>query len=217
MNFFVRSTFVSKYRISAGFVLSDEPVNQTLFSASKSNVLTNGDVFDGYVWVNTDLESGSLAEVDFGADYTFPISDDFAGGKLGGYVELAHWEYPDGRLGDNDKGLITKLNYSGPVDVCLKMTQLLTSGCGREFNLNICKPFTLYESDNGTTIALAPMVSTSYLDNFFADGFSNVQYGADLFVKNGNTSFDIFLRQQEGLQDGFEDGIVVGAGFSYSF
>ena len=97
------------------------------------------------------------------------------------------------------------------------MTQLLTSGCGREFNLNICKPFTLYESDNGTTIALAPMVSTSYLDNFFADGFSNVQYGTDLFVKNGNTSFDIFLRQQEGLQDGFEDGIVVGAGFSYSF
>ena len=110
LNFFVKSTFVSKYRISAGFVLSDEPVNQTLFSVSKSNVFMENDVLDGYIWENTDLESGSLAEADFGADYTFPISDDFVGGKLGGYVELAHWEYPDGRLGDNDKGLITKLN-----------------------------------------------------------------------------------------------------------
>lgn len=214
---FVKNTLASRYHTTTGFIMSEGPVNQTLVSLSKPNVLMEGDVLDGYVWSNLDLKTGTLSEVDFGIDYTFPIAENVLGGKLTGYAELAHWEYPDGRLGDNDKTLIGKLTYDGPITASVKATQLLTSGRGRSYDFAVSKPFELFKNDD-TSLTLTPIVSTAYLDDFYDfNGFSNVQAGADLSLKRGNLSLDAYIRQQEGLQEGFQDQTLFGIGVSFSF
>lgn len=214
---FVKNTVASRYHTVTGFIMSDGPVNQSLVSLSKPNVFMEGDVLDGYVWSNLDLKTGTLSEVDFGIDYTFPIADKFLGGKLTGYAELAHWEYPDGRLGDNDKTLIGKLTYEGPLIASVKATQLLTSGRGRSYELALSKPFELFKN-NDTSLTLTPIVSTAYLGDFYdSNGISNVQAGADLSLKHENMSFDAYIRQQEGLQEGFQDQTLFGIGVSFSF
>lgn len=214
---FVKNTVASRYHTVTGFIMSDGPVNQTLVSLSKPNVFLEGDVLDGYIWSNLDLKTGTVSEIDLGIDYTFPIAENFLGGKLTGYAELAHWEYPDGRLGDNDKTLIGKLTYDGPITASVKATQLLTSGRGRSYELALSKPLELFNSE-GTSITLTPIVSTAYLDDFYDfNGISNVQAGVDLSVKRDNMSFDAYIRQQEGLQKAFEDQTLFGIGVSFSF
>lgn len=215
---FVKSTFATKYRVAGGFTMGEGPVNQSLVAVSKPNILMEGDNAEAYIWSNFDFDTSSFSEVDVGIDYSFPIAEKFLGGKLGGYFELAHWEYPDGALGDNDKGLIGKLNYEGPINATLKGTQMFTSGQGRELDLIISKPISLGETREGTKFTLTPTVSTAYLDNFFGyRGITNVQYGADFSIKEGNKSLEFFVRQQEGFQAGMEDGPVAGFGISIGF
>lgn len=218
LSLFVKNTVASRYHTVTGFVMSEGPVNQSLVSLSKPNVFMKGDVLDGYVWSNLDLKTNTVSEIDFGIDYTFPIAENVLGGKLTGYTELAHWEYPDSRLGDNDKALSGKLSYEGPVSASIKATQLLTSGRGRSYELALSKPFELGKLDDKTSITLTPVISTAHLDDFYDfNGFSNVQAGVDFSLKRGNLSLDAYIRQQEGLQDGFEDRTLFGIGVSFSF
>ena len=113
------------------------------------NVFNKGDSLEVYGWGNLDLEQGSFAEHDIAIDYTFPIVDEakFLGGNLTGYVELAHWEFTDGRLGENVKGLIGKITYDGPISASLKATQFLNAGGGQELDFTLSKAFDLGKTE----------------------------------------------------------------------
>ncbi len=217
LNIFIKNTLSSEYRAS-GFAMSDGPVNQSLVSISRPNVLMKDDLAEIYGWSNFDLKTGTFSEIDAGVTYSFPLLEDFLGGKLSGYGEAFIWEYPDGRFGDNDKGLIGKIVYSGPFNASIKATQLLTSNQGRLYELNVSKGFELAKMENGNTISLTPQITAGTMDNFYGfNGPAFVNYGATLGFQKGNIGLEVFLTQQEGLQDGFEDGLLGGLGFSISF
>lgn len=221
LSVFMNTGIHSKYRVDGGFALSEGAVNQSIFDVSMADALGEGTRIGAYVWENFDFNTNGFTELDVGGYVSFPIAERFAGGKLGGDLELAVWDFgnfADGTLGPSQSvGLMSRLNYSGLVDLTIELTQMLSDGCGREYDLIASKPFDLGKFGD-FDLAITPQASVSYLENFFGvDGLSNIQYGAGLSATRGNFSIEGYIEQQEPFKDDFESGPVFGARMRFGF
>jgi len=218
---YMSTGFHSKYRVDGGFTLSDGVVNQSIVDVSKSDVLGKGTTLGGYVWQNFDFKTRGISELDIAGYVNFPLRDNFLGGKLGGALELALWDFgniANGSITQNQAvGLMGRLNYSGPIDATFELTQMLSDGRGREYDLILSKSFDLGKVGD-VTINATPNFSVSYLDDFFGiTGLSNVQYGLSVGANKGNFSLEAYVEQQEALLNVFESGPVFGIKASLGF
>lgn len=209
----------SKYRVSGGGVLSDDPAIQSYLGLTFKDNLVAGDSITPYIWGSLNANSGKFTEADYGVNYSLPLFDIF-GGNLSGSLETVLWDYPDGTLGSYDLAMIGRLNWAHDKlpNLNLKATQLFTSGSGRSFTLSASKGFDVLTLRNGLNLSLTPNASVSYHDDLYGyTGPGAFQYGAGLNLNFDKFNFEVYAKQQEPLDPRFDSGLVFGGSAGISF
>ena len=205
---YVQTSFVSAYVAPAGPFLK-ENARQDWLSINPIKNLELG------IWQNQFLGEKGIAERDYCASYSAPISS-----NLTASLGVQYWHYPNERFGNHDSAIDFDLKHKGSVDTSLKFRHINHTSqteAGNTLCASVSKTIPLTEGK--LKLSLTPSLSTAVNQNYYGgnNGLGHVTPGIKLGCSYGNFNASIFFNAQEGLSEKIGDLDWGGFSAGYSF
>lgn len=196
----VRSQYFNKYRLR-GVTLFDNPVLQTTSSFSYKKM-------SGNIFVNYDIPTGTVNEVDGTVGYNMPAGKDFT--VSAGYTK---YTFPNSSVPSSDE-IYLGVQYSGPIRIGVTSFADVGTIKGTYTALNLAKDFKVGKSTVTFTAELGH--NANWLRS--GNSLSHLELRAEGFIPLG-TDTDLILQASrfKGFAEGFKDETQYGVGLRTRF